>query len=305
MRVLMTGAGGFIGKHVINYFSKSMENDHLVLLTSSPINGFDCIHYTNYNVDVSSLQRKGPFDCILLLGAFVEHNGRNEKELTRKHLSSVNSIDNLLRNLPNVPRKVVYCSSIAVYGIDSALPYQSSNGVLFSEDSKVDPVRTYALSKVFGERLVSEWCSEHDVGCQIVRIGTIYDYSGKQNNFMGYLIKAIREQRVFEVSAPLGQLWNFVYVEDLCRWILNAIRIKNVPGVINLTSSENYTTSELLSMAENYDSTFQYTVLQMPHYRGVDKGFVSTKREKYLGEESFPISYSLPFLLKQHVSGNM
>ncbi len=299
MNILMTGAGGFIGKNFIEYFNRINGGDTLTLLTSKKINGFRCIDYKTHTFSQNELKSASPFDCILLLGAFVEHHGRNEIELTRKHLSSVNSIDYLLQNLPNIPKKIVFCSSISVYGIDSTLPYKSANGVLIDENTKVDPVRTYALSKVFAERLVQEWCDYHRVECQIIRIGTVYDLSGEQNNFLGYLIKSVNENSTFKLSAPPHQLWNFVFINDIVRWILNAVKLEDVAGVLNLVSSENHTTNELISIFEKNCNSFQYQIMDNVSQRGCDKGFISTKREKYLGEEFNPVSLTIPKMLKE------
>ena len=299
MNILMTGAGGFIGKHFINTFEEMKCKDQLTLLSSKPNNKYYCIDYTNQLFSTKEMERVPPIDCILLLGAFVEHKGPNEKDIVHKHLSSLQSIDFLLHNLPSLPQKIVYCSSVSIYGFDSTIPYKSNDGTLIDERTKINPIRTYALSKVFGERLVSEWCSENNISCQIIRIGTVFDYSGLQSNFLSYVIKSILEEKEFLLSAPLNQVRNFVYIDDVCRWILNAIRLNETPGVINLTSSENYTISELISLIEKNYNYFKYSFENNGIFRGTDMGFNSTKREIYLGKEYYPVSVSLPSFLKQ------
>lgn len=286
----MTGADGYIGQHFLKCF-ENLHNDRLILMTLKDINGYDNIDYSGFRFNSSSFDALAidHIDVLLLMGAYVEH-GKNIPHVVRNHLSSITSIDYLLNNIPIKPRKVVYCSTIAVYGIDSSLPYKSSGGVLLNEEAKTDPIRTYAMSKAFGERLVTEWCKENSVECQIVRIGSVYDCETDINSFMGYMLKAYRNKECFKMIAPPEQLWNYVYIDDICRWIINALYLSETPGVINLTADRNYTSMELVELLKIYDNSFCYEIPDKINYCGVDKGFDSRKRKQYLGDELFPIN---------------
>ena len=282
MNVLMTGADGFIGGNFLRVFSSCHDKNDLFLLTLSPVGGYKNIDYFSFKFDKRDIEKIGKIDVLLLLGAFVERD-KNEPHLVRKHLSSIESIEYLLTHLPSAPGKVVYCSSIAVYGADSSLPYYPRNEVL-DEESNVNPVRTYALSKIFCERLVSEWCRENNVKCQIVRIGSVYN-STFNNGFLGYAIKACKNNEVFRLSAPLSKLWNYVHVDDVCQWIVNSLYLKETPGVINLTSNSNFTTLEIVELIKACNPSFQYEIIKTDLQFGVDNVFNSKKREKYLGPE--------------------
>ena len=217
-----------------------------------------------------------------------------DPNLVKKHLSSINNIDYLLANLPNIPQKIVYCSSIAVYG------FISEGSVLYDENSILNIVTPYAISKRMGELLLTEWANENNCALQIVRIGSVYAEEEIVNNgFLGYAVKSAREKKVFRISISPQQMWNYVYVDDVSQWILNAVYLNESPGVINLTATRNYSTHEIMEVIKNLDPSFTFMYEENNILsKKMDKAFCSEKRNRYLGMENYSLCSGLQKILK-------
>lgn len=290
MNILMTGANGLIGSRFLEYFKKHQKGDRIFILSRSPIEGYTVIKYdNNYKFSKDNFSALDSIDALLILGAHIEK--KEEAHLVRNHLKSISSVDYLLNNLPIKPKKVVYCSSVAVYGFNEATKYVPTDE-LISEKTEINPCRAYALSKVFCEKLVEEWCNENGVELQILRIGAVYDYQVRYLNrygFIFYMFKAYLQNDVFNVLAAPTQKWNYVYVKDVCKWLYNALYLKECPGILNLTSVANLTTMQLLNALKEVDNGFQYTIPSSVEYKGIDKAFDSSKRKMYLGEEDYSV----------------
>lgn len=293
MNILLTGATGFLGSNFLRWWRTCSRADNLVLLTSRDVDGFPCVLHKGFSFESGDFLSAGieAIDAVILLGAYVEHG--KEPGIVRKHISSLNNIDYTLNHLPNIPQKVVYCSSIAVYGFDASVPYTGQTP-LHTEESPLLPSRkAYALSKCMGERLVQEWCSENDCACQVLRLGAVFGPGRRFADFLGSAVAAAKEGKTFSMYAPIDQRWNYVYIEDICRWLLAAVKLTEQPGIINLTSSANYTSVEVLEKVKEAVPTFQWAPKKEIEPRGVDKAFDSTKRERYLGMEEWSLAAGL------------
>lgn len=297
MNILLTGATGFIGSNFLLYLKKNNCKDTFVLLTSERIDGYKCVLHKDYEFSVNDFYEAGieKIDAVILLGAYVEKS-RNEPEQTRKHLSSINNVDYLLHHLPNIPKKVIYCSSIAVYGFDSTISYRPETNILYDEETPTNPIRTYALSKLLGERLVEEWGRENGCDVQILRIGSVYGPGRRFYNFLGTAVNCVIDHKNMSMFAPPNQMWNFVYAEDVAGWILNSVHIRDNCGVINLTSSVNYTSIEVCEAVKQVWNSFRYDIITDIQYKGQDKAFDSRKREKCLGTETVSLIEGLKII---------
>ena len=287
----MTGAEGFIGSHLLKEFENRTLNDHIFILGYKQINGYPTIDYKDFVFSKNDFAKVGlnEIDVLLILGGHIEKKG--ELHPVRNHLGSINSVDYLLNNLPFKPKKVIFCSSVSVYGYDENSIYKHCRHGLIDEQTAIKPVRAYALSKVMCEKLVDEWCHENNVNCQILRLGSVYYYEKElldRAGFIYYLLKAYFSGAVFNLYSHPKQLWNYVFIDDVCNWIINSFYLEECPGVINLTADKNLTTKEIVTLFKKNDNGFKYAVSNNCVYKGTDKSFDSSKRKEYLGNEKHP-----------------
>jgi nucleoside-diphosphate-sugar epimerase len=83
------------------------------------------------------------------------------------------------------------------------------------------PEFPYYISKYISEQYIAEKVKDY---C-ILRIGGIYGYMGPSHLFLNRAIDlAMRERKLFNIqNNGLGER-NYIYVEDLCNWIIHIIQ---------------------------------------------------------------------------------
>ena len=302
INVLMTGAQGFLGANFRSYYERNVDKKEINLfpITSKNIEGYSCVLYddaaTGSNQRTFSSESfknaKIPaIDVVLLMGAYVEH-GEKER-IVYNHISSINNIVYLLEHLPNVPKKIVFISSVAVYGFTQDGIYTKGEMPVVTEETPVNPKRTYALSKVICERYVEEWTKEHNCEAAILRLGSMYGKERRFKDFLGTCVSCAQNKTTMDMFAPLEKTWNFVYADDVSKWIINAIKNDNLVSPINLCSSHLYKTQEVLDIVSEVIPDFSYKINSAHVQTGQDRLFDSAVREKYLGKEDFDLKSGL------------
>lgn len=309
-RVLMTGACGFLGTNFLSYCKKNVDRNDLniIPLTSKNIEGYRCVLYDDaasgsnqrtFSAESFKNAKIPGIDVVLLMGAYVEH-GEKER-IVYNHISSINNIVYLLEHLPNVPKKIVFISSVAVYGFTQDGIYTKGEMPVVTEETPVNPKRTYALSKVICERYVEEWAKEHNCQSVILRLGSMYGKERRFYNFLGTCVSCAKNKATMDMFAPLEKTWNFVYVDDVSKWIINAIKSDNLASPINLCSSHLCKTQEVLDIVSEVYPDFSYKINSNHVQTGQDRLFDSTVREKYLGKEDFDLKSGLMRIVSEDV----
>jgi len=293
--VLLTGASGFIGRHLVKYFKDNFKDEYrLVLLTSREIANELCILHKDYTFVPDNFKAKGieHIDYVIHLGAYVGKTAKDSASATNNFSSVANTVY-LLRNLPNVPEKVIYISSVAVYGFDAAAPYVPSKFPVTEENEPVPTKRNYALAKLFGEKIVLEYAEKNRCVTQVLRLGSIYGPDRKQGYFLGYILNSIKSEKLFKLSASPEYKYNFLHIYDACKFIIKALELEKYAGPINLVSSESITSLQICQLVKEIMPVFEYTVDSNGNYYGVDYWLVADKRERLLGEETYNLKSGL------------
>lgn len=293
MNILLTGGSGFIGRYLLDYIKgkETIDMNKWFLLTSKPVEGFSNILHKGYTFSADDIKKAGMenVDELLLLGGYVEKPGDDKNRIVRNNFSSVENLIYLLENLPNVPQKIIFCSSVAVYGFNSKIPWDENESVSFyTEDSPVGKnlTRPYALVKLLQERIVSEWAKEHGCGCWILRLGTVFGKNRVFNDFLGICIKEARNLTGgISVYAPPQQMWNYVYAGDIARWLYDSVNKLDEIRTVNLVSAENYSTNEILKIFDDSFPEFSYVIDAERGYTGQHKAFDNSLCREIFGEE--------------------
>lgn len=289
MNILVTGATGFIGSKFIKYLNeRKKEDDNVILLTSREIEGFTCILHHNYTFSVRDFWDRGVqhIDAVIHIGAFVSNNPK-ERDSAVKHFKTILNTEYLLNNLPNIPDKIVYLSTVAVYGFGFSDVYTDDDKV-YSEQTSIQTNSNYARAKYYCEQLIKEYGERYNCKISILRIGNIYGWNSV--NFLGYMLKAAVMGKEFHMYAHPQCIWNYVFVNDVIKWIYAALIKESLPEVINLTSSANYTSLQICDLMKLNFKDFNCIIENPEIYYGADRRFNSDVREHYLGEETYNLN---------------
>ncbi len=213
MNILITGASGFIGQHLLADID---PNKHAISVVTRNTNKNIPSLPENSKVIVADLTAidslKKAFaniDVIINLAAEV----RNEKKLTE---TNVKGTENLLEAaaLAGV-QKIIHLSSVGVVGMQ----YNFENTVV-TEEAKCNPKNEYERTKYLSEQILVEGCRKNNIALSILRPTNVF---GEKHPFHATLkiMKHIKEGKLI-VLAKEAKV-NYVYVKDLSAAILKLI----------------------------------------------------------------------------------
>ena len=230
MKVLLTGATGFLGKYILRY----LPEDRITLGRGTE---------NNIQADLAKEIPELPEADLIIHNAGLAHKvPKTETEKEEFFRVNLEGTKNLLAGidcLENKPRTFVFISSVAVYGIDF--------GSLISEKQKPNPQTPYAKSKWEAEKLLEEYCEKNGIGLIILRLPLVAGARKVPGN-LGAMIKAIKKGYYVRISG-LSVRKSMVLAEDVGKLIPS---LYNKSGVFNLTDGVNPSLSEL----ETYISGF-------------------------------------------------
>jgi UDP-glucuronate 4-epimerase len=227
--ILVTGAAGFIGFHVVSrllelgkevvgvdnmneYYDPSLKRARLDQLTKNQAFHFHERDITDYEY-IKSLfgQYKVTRVCHLAAQAGVRYSLTNPFAYQKSNNEGFLSIIECARH--HRVENFVYASSSSVYGANSKIP--------FSESDRVDhPVSLYAATKRANE--LTAHCYHHLFGlpCSGLRFFTVYGPWGRPDMALFIFTKAILDGTPIDVFNNGRMRRNFTYIDDIVQGVL-------------------------------------------------------------------------------------
>lgn len=223
MRIILTGAFGFLGKAISNYFAQYQ----LIKLGRS---AGDVVADLAMEIPVLPV-------CELVIHAAGKAHVVPETEAEKAVFNQVNVTGtmNLLAGLEKcgLPKYFVFISSVSVYGLDE--------GLLINEDFPLLAQDPYGKSKIAAEELIRAWCKENKVICTILRLPLLAGQNPPGN--LRSMIMAIKKGYYFNIGNGEAQR-SMVMVDDVAKFIE---QIFTIGGVYNLTDGVHPSFSALSS----------------------------------------------------------
>jgi len=329
MKILVTGAAGFIGHYTAMYFaakgddvvgldnlndyydinlkyqrgllggftSKDMESGSLVTSTE----------YCNYRfikvdiTDKDTLDRlfdSEKFDivCNLAAQAGVRYSIENPYAYVNSNVVGFLNILEACRKYP--VKHLVYASSSSVYGMNEEVP--------FREDDKCDtPMSLYAATKKADELIAHVYSSLYKIPTTGLRFFTVYGPLGRPDMAPIMFMKSIMEGRAIRVFNHGNLYRDFTYIDDIVTGIAAVINTAaptgNVPyKIYNIGNSAPVALMDFIEAIEK--ATGKDAILQMTDMQPGDvyKTFADTTLlEKEFGyKPQTPIQKGVDALFK-------
>ena len=139
-------------------------------------------------------------------------------------------------------KRVVYASSVAVYGEPQRLP--------IDEDHPKKPANLYGLTKLYGEMLLWLYRDLYDLKPIALRYFNVYGPRMRSGPYAGVIYKFIVSLLKEEPPIIYGdgnQTRDFVYVEDVAEANIKALESSYV-GAINIGTGKEVTINDLFKM---------------------------------------------------------
>ena len=228
MRVLVTGASGFIGSRVCTHLEKS---GHEVIRVSRAIRSTSQSTRRNeYNLDIANpdtfenIEHAGGIDAIVHCAGLAHRFGKTSREdFLRVNVKGARNVAEFA--VRNGIGRFVHLSSVLVYGTP-----MSNRPV--SEAQRPDPKDHYAWSKFAGEMAVAEACESTHIKLAILRPVPVIG-EGSQGN-VARLIDAIDRGRFLWIGDGRNER-SFVYVDDVAAATVVALSLREESVVLNVT----------------------------------------------------------------------
>lgn len=238
MRVVVTGANGKIGTRVMEILAKSGYN---VMGIDREV--FNLRKYEHRIVDLlhegQVYQTLSNSDAVIHLASYPRPNIVPD---TLTFQNNVNSIHNILNSCFNLNiHKVIIASSMASYG------FRYSNGRILpkyfpvDEEHPCDPVDSYGLSKVVGEKIADSFAHRSNMSIISIRIPqVIVDYG----DF---------EDRSKNPSSGKDRLWLYIDIRDAAKAFLNALE-SAVSGheIMNISAADSDQLKHSVELIKEY-----------------------------------------------------
>lgn len=211
MRILVTGASGFLGRHLIPALGRRHE---IVATTRAGISSKESgIRWIN--ADLARMDDDWQFpshvDAVLYMA-----QSRRYREFPEGGADMFGVNVHSLWRFVDYARRVgagqfVFASSANVYG-PSPLP--------LNEDAAIDPTTFYATSKRIAEMILESYGAE--LPTTILRLFTLYG-PGQEDSLVADLIDRVKNGRPVTLSGGCGPKFSPLYVTDACEAIKRVI----------------------------------------------------------------------------------
>ena len=198
MRVLVTGAGGFLGRHIVAALLRRGHSVRVLIRPSSRIDDLDWVD--RVHVVRADLRSPGPlapaFEEIEVLVHLAARVGGSD---SAQMADTVVGTERLLEAMAHsATRRLVLASSFSVYGWGAVRGPLTEESPLESDLYNRDG---YAIAKTWQERIVRRMSREHDWDLTVLRPGFIW---GRDHEYLAGLGQKLgRWHLVFGPSARL------------------------------------------------------------------------------------------------------
>ena len=243
MKILLTGATGFIGQRFLKALLASGYQPRLAVrrpLTGDLVAGTEQVVVGDIGPDTDWQKALAGVDVVVHLAALAHVvSGKDPSFAGRVRKVNVDAVRSLAQAaLASKVRRLVYVSSVKVNGEQTT---QS-----FTEQDAPDPQDIYGTSKRDAEEALRTVASGTSLEIVIVRPPLVYG-PGVKANFRGLLRLAASGWPL-----PLSGLHNkrsFVYVDNLASAMLECMRHPRAAGEVFLVSDgEDVSTPELIRL---------------------------------------------------------
>ena len=225
MKILVTGAAGFIGSHLCKFLLNTNRvvgidnlNDYYdPNLKKARLNWIDNKNFKFYKIDIndpslSEIFKRYQFDIVINLAAQagVRYSIENPSAYIDSNITGFLNILELCKKYKI--KHLLYASSSSVYGINSKKP--------FSENDKVDkPISLYAATKKTNELMAHTYSHMFGMSVTGLRFFTVYGPWGRPDMALFKFVSNIIKDKPIDVYNNGEMERDFTYIDDVIEGI--------------------------------------------------------------------------------------
>ncbi|MBA6290216.1 NAD-dependent epimerase [Colwellia sp. MB3u-4] len=266
MKILVTGAAGFIGFHVVNKLCQqgisvvgidNINDYYDVKLKYARLKELDKnsnFHFIKLDIadrdGVASLFKEGKFNRVIHLAAQAGVRYSIDNPMAYADANLVGHLTILEGCRRTNVEHLIYASSSSVYGLNNKVPYSTKNSV----DT---PISLYAATKKSNELMAHSYSHLYKIPTTGLRFFTVYGPWGRPDMALFKFTKAIINNEAIDLYNN-GNMWrDFTYVDDIVEGIFRIQDVipKSEKAPYKIYNIGNGQPVNLLSFVESLEST--------------------------------------------------
>lgn len=276
MKILVTGAAGFIGFHLTqklaklnhsitaidelnSYYDIELKKNRLKELGISVQNDANPVQSNKYDISfikvatyktalIESIFEKNKFDCVIHLAAQagVRNSISNPYDYTKSNIDGFLPILEGCRN--HKIKHLLYASSSSVYGNSGKVPFEET-------DTVDNPISLYAATKKANELMAHTYSHLYGIPTTGLRFFTVYGPWGRPDMAYYKFANAITNNEPIDIYNNGDLKRDFTFIDDIIEGIINLIpnSSTNIPPceIFNIGNSKPVHLMEFISILES------------------------------------------------------
>lgn len=253
MRVLVTGAAGFIGSHITGLLlEQGFEVTALDDLSTGALRNLDCYQslpgFRFVQADIRERASLAPHfagvDWVMHLAGRSDIVPSIEQPTDYFDVNVSGTLNVLQAAREHGIKRLVYAASSSSYGIPDVYPTP--------ETAPIRPEYPYALTKAMGEELVLHWAKVYQLPAVSLRLFNVYGprsrTSGAYGAVFGVFLAQYLKGLPLTIVGDGEQTRDFTFVTDVARAFLAAARSDATAEVFNVGSGNHYSVNYLVKL---------------------------------------------------------
>ena len=298
MKVLVTGAAGFIGYHVARRLTETKKCEVLgvdnlgdyydVALKRARIEQLAALGSEDFRflqADFADAEKFAGLvahfkpDYVVHLGAQpgVRFSMDHPAAYTRSNLDGFASVLEACRRTP--PRHLVFASSSSVYGAGAKPPYRE-------DDNTDQPISYYGATKKANELMAHSYAHNHGLNLTGLRFFTVYGPWGRPDMAPTLFARAICEGKTLPLFNAGKNLRDFTYIDDIVDGVVKVLLYPS-PDLAGSSAATAATRAAGLTLGSAHGNGHPpLRVFNLGHHRPVETILFVRMLEELLGKKA-------------------
>jgi len=262
-KILICGAGGFIGGHLVNYYLQNSDNELVCADIKPEANWFQIFDKNkNFSLDLknfeSCMEVTKDVDYVFNLACNMGGMGFIENNKAECMLSVLTTTNLLRASVSNSVKKLFFSSSACVYNaakqIETFVP-----GLKETDAYPAEPEDGYGWEKLFSERMCRHFSEDFGLDTRVARYHNVYGpkgtYGGGREKAPAALCRKIIEAKLsnknsIDVWGDGEQTRSFMYIDDCIDGTLKVFK-GEYSEVFNVGSDEQVSINQMIQIIED------------------------------------------------------